>query len=142
MQPDLKLLLRMDSERRADKALLTIPIVDQLGKERCQDVVRKQLAECAKVIKAKNLLFRWRKCGAPSVLVIWNKDSHLFTHFDNDLFRHFLGIHFDLVDSRGMSFGLPAAATTAKIWEELLRDEHGLPWASWQLTDEYRRAGK
>jgi hypothetical protein len=142
MSIDLKAMLRWDSERREGKPLLIIPNIDDLNKEYRQEVVSKQLAECAKVIKAKGLLYRWRKFVGPAVLVTWDKESRQFTNFDNNLFRHWLGAHFDLVDSRGVSFGLPAAGTAGRIWEELLRDESGLDWASWDLTTEWRKNGK
>jgi hypothetical protein len=108
----------------------------------CEELVNSQLKECARIIKAKGALYRWRKHNAPAVLVVWDKESKTFINFDNQGFCQWLGSHFDLRDRFGVHFGLPHRATAARIWEELLKDGHGLEWASWQLTDEYRKATK
>jgi hypothetical protein len=142
MTVDLAMLLRQDATRRDGKPLLRIPHIGELDRDRYREPVGKQLKECAETVKRLGLLYRWRKCGAPSVLVTWNSDSKLFTNFDIELFCFWLGDKFDLQDSRGMHFGLPARAVGARLWEELLRDEHGLEYVSWDTVTQWRREGR
>jgi hypothetical protein len=108
----------------------------------CEELVGNQLQECAKVIKAKGGIYKWRKYNAPAVLVIWDRDSKLFINFDNAGFCEWLGTHFDLYDRMGVHFGLPHSATADRIWTELLKDSSGLEWVSWGTVSEWRKEGK
>jgi hypothetical protein len=139
---DLDRLLRWSAARRDGKPLLTIPCLDELRNPSCQELVDRQVSDAAKIIAGAGKLHRWRKWNRDPVLVIWSHESRQFIGFDNTLFCRWLGQTFDLVDKAGMSFGQPHAATGSRLWEELLKDTTGLPWASWELTDQWRRQNK
>lgn len=149
---------RWSADRRDDKAQLIIPILSQLNDPNFQELVNRQLEACALTIKTRGDvysagsgagfsktytgLYRWRKFTGRVVLVIWDDASKTFTHFDTETFARWLGTHFDLVDSTGMNFGEPARATASRIWEKLCLEETNLPWASWELTEQFRREGQ
>ena len=141
MSVDLKQLLRWDEARR-DKPRLVIPAFKTPGTKYDPGVVTNELRECARVIRERGGLFRWKRFTGLVVLVVWDPESKQFTGFDTERFGLWLGAFFDLCDRSGLQFGRPHLSTASRLWEQLTLDESGLPWASWQLTDEYRRAGK
>lgn len=139
---DLKRLLRQSPEPRQDRPALIIPALSEVNSRYCEDLVNRQLAECARAIKAKGALYRWRKHNAPAVLVIWDRESKQFIGFDTAGFAQWLGSNFDLQDRFGVHFGLPHRATAGRIWEECLKDSTDLPWVDWSTVDQWRREGK
>lgn len=141
---DLAPMVRQDAKRRHGKKELVVPsLVFKPGAITIprEDPV-KLLEACAKVIASTGLLYRWKRYTGRVVLVEWNSDSKMFTGFHVESFKHWLGVHFDLKDQSGMHFGLASTPVTARVTEELLRNETDLPWASFQLTDEFRKQGK
>jgi hypothetical protein len=138
---DLAQMFRGDSNRRTDRRQLLIPCLSEVSSKYCEELVNNQLTECARVIKAKGGIYRWRKYDAPAVLVIWDKDTKVFINFDNAGFCEWLGTNFDLSDRMGVHFGLPHAAVAAKIWEELVKDSTGLQSVGWQTVSDWRRQG-
>jgi hypothetical protein len=139
---DLTKFLRWNEARRPDRQKLVSFCIDELNSRYCEELVTKQLGDCATVVKAKGDLFRWRRLNNSTVLVIWDKDSKQFINFDNSAFCQYLGSNFDLQDRSGCHFGLPAAPTAARIWDALLQNSVDLPFADWKLTAERRRAEK
>ncbi len=139
---DLGKMIRGSAARRSDRPQLLIPAINEISSIYCEELVSKQLANCAKIIKDRGGLFRWRKYNAKPVLVIWAEDSKVFINFDNPGFCQWLGSNFDLCDRMGIHFGLPAAGVAARIWETLLLDSSGLDYVSWSTVDERRRANK
>ncbi|HXM05411.1 MAG TPA: hypothetical protein VN939_22550 [Chthoniobacterales bacterium] len=109
-----------------------------IHKQHHEELASKELTECAHVIKATGLLYRWKKYYGPTVLCAWESTVKLFTHFSNESLREWLGTHFDLQETTGIHFGLPAEAVADRIWQTLLLNTIDLPWASWQLTTQYR----
>jgi hypothetical protein len=139
---DLGRMLRWDTSRRADRPVLLLPSLATIHSRYKEEVASKELADCAQVIRSTGLLFRWKKWTGQVVLCTWDSIIKLFTHFSNESFREFLGAHFDLQEKSGVHFGLPAEPVADRIWQTLLLDAIDLPWASWELTTEYRRSGK
>jgi hypothetical protein len=122
MQPDLKELLRWDAGRRTDRPLLRPPNVDQLRNEPCRASVSQQLKACCDTIAARGLLYRWRRFTGEVRLVVWSKSERQFLNFDPDLFAHFLGSNFDLIDAKtNVHYGLPALSVSTTIWEALAK---------------------
>jgi hypothetical protein len=142
MNFDLSRMLRWDAARRIDRPQLLIPCLSEVNSKYCEELVSNQLRECARVIKAKGGIYKWRKYDAPAVLVIWDKDSKIFINFDNAGFCEWLGSQFDLCDRMNVHFGLPHAAVAARIWEELLKDSTELQSVGWQTVSDWRRQGK
>ena len=138
---DLGQLIRRDN-RRIDRPVLLLPSLATIHSRYKEEVAGKELADCGQVIKNTRLLYRWKKWTGQVVLCAWDSTVKLFTHFSNESFREFIGAHFDLQEKSGVHFALPAEATADRIWQTLLSDAADLEWASWQLTDEYRRSGK
>ena len=139
---DIGQMFRRDSARRANRPELLIPCLSEVNNKYCEELVNNQLKDCARVIKAKGGIYKWRKYDAPAVLVIWDKDSKVFINFDNAGFCEYLGATFDLSDRMNVHFGLPHPAVAARIWEELLKDSTGLESVGWQTVGDWRRQGK
>jgi hypothetical protein len=139
---DLARMLRWDTSRQSDRPQLLIPCLAEVNNKYCEELVTNQLKECAKVIKSKGGIYKWRKYDAPAVLVIWDRESKVFINFDNAGFCEYLGTQYDLCDRMGVHFGLPHAAVAARIWEELLKDSTGLESVGWQTVRDWRKARK
>jgi hypothetical protein len=144
MTVDLRALQRWDASRRAGKPRLEIPSLKELNRVDCQTTVTETLRACARTIAATGLLFRWRRFGGGVTLVTWEPQAKQFITLNQDLehFALWLGAHFDICDNSGMQFGQPARSTAARISEQLLKDETGLPWADWALTAQFRKEGR
>jgi hypothetical protein len=141
---DLRALQRWDATRREGKPRLEIPRLKQLNRLDCQTTVTEKLRECARTISATGLLYRWRRFSGRVVLVSWEPQEKQFITLNLDIehFALWLGANFDICDNAAMQFGQPARSTAARISEELLKDEIGLPWADWPLTVQFRKEGK
>jgi hypothetical protein len=101
--------------RTQERAILTVPVHEQINKSNTQAQVQRVLTVAAAQIAGSGLIWKWIKSDGSAYLVSWDKEQKLFLQGTLEDWRMFFGNHWRVRDTNNVEYRGPSLIVTDRL---------------------------